>query len=319
MTRWVCFGSFLSLLLSLLGCQANQSRKEEGPIRAVVTVGMIADLVRIIGGEQVRVEQLMGTGVDPHLYRSTRDDAILLRDATIVFYCGLKLEGKMSDAFDRRDRHRPAIAVTSALPAEQILHPEGSDHADPHVWMNVLMWKSAAEVIAQSLIELRPEKKSEFEQRLAALLQKMDRLDAYGMELLSSIPESKRVLITSHDAFQYFGKRYGIEVQGIQGISTDSEAGIQHIQTMVATIVTRKIEAVFVESSVPRDGVEALVRGAADRGQAIKVGGPLYSDSMGEAGTYEGTYEGMMAHNFEVITKFLGGMVPEGGFRGQQP
>ncbi len=288
-------------------------------LRTVATVGMVADLVRRIGGDQVEVQQLLGSGVDPHLYRPTRDDALLIREADVVFYCGLKLEGKMSDLLTRRNDRRPSVAVGHAIDRQKLFGDPGSDHVDPHIWMDVSMWSEASKVVCDTLAQLRPEHAAIFQERLQELQTELKKLDEYGIQVMKTIPKSKRVLITSHDAFRYLGRRYSIEVEGIQGISTDSEAGLRRIRELVDRIVEGKIEAVFIESSVPRDSIEALVRGAADRGQVLKIGGPLYSDAMGDAGTYHGTYIGMLDHNLTTIASFLGGSPPEGGFRGVRP
>lgn len=327
---WVLGCVLIGMVLSLsLGCRfssnaSTESSKENAsgkkiPLRVIATVGMVGDLVRAMGGEQVQVRHLMAAGVDPHLYRPTRDDTLAIRDADAVFYCGLRLEGKMSDLLTKASVRHSNIAVTDSIPKAQLLHPEGSDHADPHVWMDVSLWSSASASVARALQELLPDHREAIESRRKQWEAKLEKLDAFGKEVIGSIPQEKRVLITSHDAFQYFGRRYGIEVAGIQGISTDSEAGLKRIRELVDRIVTQKIEAVFVESSVPQDSVQALVRGAADRGHTLKIGGPLFSDSMGDDGTFEGTYEGMMVHNFKTIAEFLGGRIPEGGYRRTDP
>ncbi len=317
---------FFVVLLVAGGCTkpasdsgSSQNPNSLKPIRVVATVGMVADLVREIGGDSVSVRQLMGSGVDPHLYKATRDDVIALMDAEMVFYSGLMLEGKMGELLNKTSDKQVRTAVTRAIPKDKLFSDEGSEHYDPHVWMDVSLWTAAAGEVAKELSLFRPADKDKFAERFHALSKKLESLDAYGRKVMATIPESKRVLITSHDAFRYFGRRYGIEVQGIQGISTDSEAGLQRIGELVNSIVSRKIEAVFVESSVPQDSIQALVQGAASRGFTVKIGGELFSDAMGKSGTYEGTYVGMLDHNLTLVAKSLGGVAPEKGFAGETP
>ncbi|MBW8269910.1 metal ABC transporter solute-binding protein, Zn/Mn family [Caldovatus aquaticus] len=290
-----------------------------GPLAVLATTAMIGDLVREIGGERIRLEVLMGPGVDPHLYKPTREDVAKMLRADVVFYNGLGLEGKMTDAFVRIARSgKPVYAVTELLPEDQLLEPEGANgHYDPHVWMDPRAWSRAAELIADKLADHDPGGAAGFRRRLAVLQARIRELDAYAERAIASIPERQRVLVTAHDAFNYFARRYGIEVLGIQGISTESEAGVRRIQELVAVLVGRRIPAVFVESSVPDRNVRALVEGARARGHDVVVGGELFSDAMGEPGTYEGTYIGMIDHNVTAIVRALGGVAPERGFQGR--
>lgn len=324
--QWLAVtGMTLLSIVLMVGCNSSRSSSstvpdESKPLRVVATVGMVADLVREIGGDQVQVQQLMGIRVDPHLYRPTRDDTIAIRNADMVFYSGLKLEGKMSDILGKGSQQelkdRKSFAVTASIPQDLLFKAEDFDHADPHVWMDVSMWKLAAKEVLVALQAKRPKHTEAFRERFEKLESQLEGLDQYGLKVIATIPKEKRLLITSHDAFRYFGRRYGIEVGGVQGISTDSEAGLKRIRELVDLIVERKIGAVFIESSVSKDSIEALVRGAADRGQKVEIGGPLFSDAMGEENSYEGTYIGMLDHNISIVAKMLGGQVPEGGYRG---
>ncbi len=307
----------------LAGCdsapQATRKTEFRGdyPIKATVTVGMVADLVRLIGGDHVQVTQLMGAGVDPHLYKPSRDDVSAIISADIVFYNGLMLEGKMGETLARASRDLRCFAAAEALPpAELGIDPEQHAHPDPHVWMSVELWRQAAVGIAAELSAFDPSHAAEYASALAGLEQRLRQLHAYGVEMMACVPEQQRVLVTSHDAFRYFGKAYGIEVQAIQGISTESEAGLNRINELVDMLVTRKIASVFIESSVPEDSIEALLRGAKSRGHEVRIAGSLYSDAMGAKNTYEGTYIGMMDHNLSTIARELGcTKVPAGGFR----
>lgn len=280
---------------------------------------MVADVVRAIGGERVEVNQLIGTGIDPHLYKPTRGDVVQLLGAEIIFYSGLKLEGKMGESFSRIARSGRAVcAVTDALVAEYALQDIiNAHHADPHVWMDVQGWMTTTRAIADELSAFDPPHADDYRQRAAAYRHELETLDAWVREVIASIPAEHRILVTAHDAFRYFGRAYNIEVLGIQGISTESEAGLEHINRLVDLIVERHIPAIFVESSVSERNVRALVEGARARGHTLEIGGTLFSDSMGRPGTYEGTYIGMMDHNATQITRALGGTASERGFQGK--
>jgi manganese/zinc/iron transport system substrate-binding protein len=290
----------------------------EYPIRATVTVGMVADIVRNVGGEHVEVTQIMGAGVDPHLYKATRDDVQTIMGGDIVFYSGLMLEGKMSDTLVKVARSKPVVAVTELLDESQRLEPEDfQGHYDPHVWMDVSAWSKCVDAVAGALAGFDPRHAAAYEGNAKAYREQLAQLHEYGLRSIKSIPEGSRVLITSHDAFNYFGRAYGLDVQGVQGISTESEAGLQRVNELVDLIVRKGVRAVFVESSVPRKNIDALVEGARSRGHQVTIGGELFSDAMGEWGTYEGTYVGMLDHNITLVTRALGGDAPERGMLGK--
>ncbi|WP_235934797.1 metal ABC transporter solute-binding protein, Zn/Mn family [Candidatus Laterigemmans baculatus] len=285
---------------------------------AVATVGMVADLVREIGGDRVEVVQIMGSGVDPHLYKTTRDDVRELMRGDLIFYSGLMLEGKMTDTLEKIGRTKPVYAVTERIRPEYLLEPEDSaGHSDPHVWMDVSAWAQCIVVVAQALSEYDPEHAEEYTQAAARYAAELEELHRYGQERIASVPAERRLLITSHDAFNYFGRAYDLEVVGVQGLSTESEAGLQQINRLVDLIVDREVQAVFVESSVPRKNIESLIDGARSRGHEVVIGSELYSDAMGPEGTYEGTYIGMLDHNITRVARALGGQAPDRGLRGQ--
>jgi manganese/zinc/iron transport system substrate-binding protein len=286
-------------------------------MRGVATVGRVADIVRTVAGDRAEVTSLIGTGVDPHLYKPTRDDVLKLSDADIVFYAGLHLEGKMTDVLVRVARSKPVFAVSEDLPEEKLLK-EG-EAVDPHVWMDVSLWAQTVPVVVRELSKVDPAGAEGYAARGAALEKELAALHEYGQRVIASIPQERRVLITSHDAFSYFGRAYGIEVRGVQGISTESEAGLKDINDLVDFLVSRKISAVFVESSVPRKNVEALIEGARTRGHTVVIGGEMFSDAMGTEGTYEGTYIGMLDHNLTLAARALGGTAPEQGHHGRLP
>jgi len=326
MLRFVTTCSLLFVLLA--GCNgtidsANPSGSDtvdsNSPIAVTTTVGMVADLVRTIGGDRVDVTQICGPGVDPHLYKTTRDDVQTMMTADVIFYSGLMLEGKMTDTLIKMARSKPVVAITEALDEKTLLEPsELSGHYDPHVWMDVSAWSKCVDVIADELAAIDPTSEAAYRQRAETLRQELATLHEYGQRVIATIPEDSRVLITSHDAFNYFGRAYGLDVMGVQGISTESEAGLQRINELVDLLVDKKVKAVFVESSVPRKNIDSLVEGARSRGHEVAVGDKeLFSDAMGAAGTYEGTYIGMLDHNITLVARGLGGNAPEDGFQGK--
>lgn len=307
------------LLASCGKSSSSEASGAGGKATAVTTVAMIGDVVGQIGGERVKVENLIGEGVDPHLYKPTASDVKKLQAADIVFYNGLMLEGKMTDIFVKiASSGKPVHAVTDTILKDGgYVMDTGDQHHDPHVWMDVAGWTKAAGDIAGSLAKFDPAHEAEYKERATTYTAELKKLDDYARTSLASIPEKQRVLVTAHDAFNYMARAYGLEVRGIQGISTESEAGLKDINQLVDFIVTRQIPAVFVESSVPRKSVEALVEGAKAKGHQVKIGGELFSDAMGPAGAYEGTYIGMIDHNVTVITRALGGNAPEKGLNGK--
>ena len=316
MTRHLAI-TCLAFAICCAGCSREPGEtvdsSDEMRTRVVTTTGMIADLARAIGGDRVNVTNLIGEGVDPHLYKPTRDDVAALLDADIIFYNGLHLEGRMGDVLARAGADRPTIAVTERLPEERLIHPnddQDQDHADPHVWLAPELWALCGNTVCNALAEMRPQDRAEFQANLETFQAGAAELDALGTSAIGSIPRESRLLVTSHDAFNYFGRAFDIEVVGVQGISTDSEAGLADLEALVELVVQRRVPAVFVESSVPRRSIEALVEGAAARGHVVTIGGELFSDSMGPAGTPEGTWKGMVHHDIQVVTESLGGTFP---------
>jgi manganese/zinc/iron transport system substrate-binding protein len=285
--------------------------------RILATVAMVGDLVREIGGDRVRAETLLGEGVDPHTYRPTRADIARLNAADMIFYNGLLLEGQMTDVFVRLARSgKPVFSVTELLAADQLLREDdGKD--DPHVWMDVSLWAKAAQRVCDELIRFRPRDADIFRRNGDDLARRLSALDAYVKQVIGSVPEQRRILVTAHDAFGYFSRRYGIAVEGIQGLSTEAEAGVRRIQELVDMLVERRVPAVFVETSVNDRNVRAVIEGAAAKGHQVAIGGSLFSDAMGAPGTYEGTYVGMMDHNATIIARALGGEAPAKGLNGR--
>ncbi|WP_265518704.1 metal ABC transporter solute-binding protein, Zn/Mn family [Nitratireductor luteus] len=294
--------------LSALPASAQQ------PLSIVATTGMIADAARQVGGDQVEVKALMGPGVDPHAYRQTRTDILAMTKADLVLWHGLYLEAQMEDFMHDLEKRRDVVAVAESLPKDLLLtHDIYQDKYDPHVWMDPDLWSKVVVTVRDALIAERPEAKEVFTQNAEAHLKEIADLSAYAKKVTASVPEGSRMLVTAHDAFNYFGRAYGFEVLGIQGISTQSEAGLNRISELVDILVDRKIRAVFVESSVSDRNMRALIEGAGSKGHKVVIGGQLYSDAMGPDGTYEGTYLGMIDHNVTGITRALGGDAPERG------
>jgi manganese/zinc/iron transport system substrate-binding protein len=306
---------FAALAL-LAGCggetkENSASRKAGGevserPIKVTTTTMMIADIVKNVAGDRATVERLMGPGVDPHLYKATQADLEKLSGCDIIFYNGLHLEGKMGDIFVKMARTRPVVAVAEDIPQEQLREPpEFHGNFDPHIWFDVSLWMKASETVRDRLKELDPAHAAEYDRGAADYLARLGELHVWCGERLKEIPKEKRVLVTAHDAFGYFGRAYDVEVLGLQGISTVAEYGLRDLSKMVDTLVERKISAVFAESSVPKRSIEALVKGCHDRGHPIRIGGELFSDAMGAEGTPEGTYVGMVRHNVDTIVAAL--------------
>lgn len=306
------------------GSEATPSATgESDKIQAIATVGMVRDIVANVGGDRVEVENLMGEGVDPHLYKPTRDDVLKLNDADAVFYVGLHLEGRMTDTFNTlKAKGKPVYAVTELIDPSYVIQEENEEYeggmeSDPHVWMDVAAWSKTVEAVANALSEMDPDHEETYQANAAAYQQELADLDAYGKSIIASVPEKQRYLVTAHDAFNYFGRAYGVDVVGVQGLSTESEAGVQDINRLVDLIVEKEIPAIFVETSVSDKNVRAIIEGAKARGWDVVIGGELYSDAMGETGTYTGTYLGMMDHNLTTITRALGGEAPEKGMDGK--
>ena len=284
----------------------------------VATTGMIADAARQIGGDLVEVRALMGPGVDPHSYRQTRSDIVALTRADLVLRHGLYLEAQMEDLFAKLAPRGTLVAVGEAVPRDRLIaHRTYADKFDPHVWMVPALWSHAVAAVGDALVARLPDAADQIATRKAAYLVQVARLQSYAETTLATVPAQSRVLVTAHDAFSYFGRAFGYEVMGIQGISTESEAGLNRIAELVETLVSRRIRAAFVESSVSDRNIRALIEGAAAQGHRVEIGGELFSDAMGRDGTYEGTYPGMIDHNVTTIARALGGTPPERGMDGR--
>jgi len=308
------------LLFLLVGC--NPTKKAGTPssaagFRVVATTGMVGDLVRRVAGDRAQVTTLIGEGVDPHLYRPTSDDVGKMMKADLIFYSGLGLEGAMQSAFESAGRRgNVVIAVTDQIPKERLRFPsEFSGHPDPHVWNDPGLWKLCLERVVAVLSESDPDHAAGYAERGAIYRQELEQLDEYARTCLATIPKQNRYLVTAHDAFGYFSTAYELTERSVQGISTDSEPGVQDINNLVDFLVQNKIPAVFVEATVNADSLRAVMERCEQRRWLVRQGGMLYSDSMGRPGSYEGTYSGMMDHNVTTVVRALNGTVQEGGFQ----
>ena len=275
-------------------------------LRVTATTGQVADVVRNVGGERVTVTALMGPGVDPHLYKASAGDVITLQRTDVVFYSGLHLEGRMIEIFERLARTKPVYAITDKIPVEQLRRPPEFEGAyDPHVWFEPTLWATTADVVAERLAALDPPSAGLYRTNAAIYKQRIAELDAYARQKLAAIPAESRVLITAHDAFGYFGAHYDIEVRGLQGISTASEAGGADVQQLAAFIAERNVKALFIESSVPQATIEAVQAAVQAKGKQVDIGGQLFSDALGAADSPEGTYLGMFKYNVDTISAAL--------------
>ncbi len=305
------------LLALILACSADVSAQQR-KLRVVTTVSMLADAARAIGGDRLDVSSLLGEGVDPHTYRPTRADIARLSAADLVIANGLHLEAQLNETLKLLGKTKTILFAAEKIPDGRLLADEEyPDRKDPHVWMDPELWKLVAVAIRDTLIERDAPGRAAYEKGAQVYTAELDRIHNYSRELLTAVPKESRVLVTAHDAFNYFGRAYDFEVEGIQGLSTESEAGLKRIESLVQLVAARKVNAVFVESSVPERNVRALVEGADARKHKLAIGGVLYSDALGAPGTYEGTVIGMLDHNVTTIARAFGVETPARGMQGK--
>jgi manganese/zinc/iron transport system substrate-binding protein len=305
--RNVWLGLTVAVLLAGCGDGDEIANIAGRKVRVVATIGMIADAAQNVGGERVEVTALMGPGVDPHTYKATAGDVRRMEQADLVLYNGLHLEGQMAELFGRL-RRTTAVALAERLDPDKDLRKatEGFEGTyDPHVWFDVRLWMKVVEATRDVLIEKDPDHASVYQENAKAYLGRLTDLDAYVRKQAARVPSDQRVLITAHDAFHYFGRAYGFEVRGLQGISTATEASINDVEALAEVITRRRIPAIFVESSVNEKNLKAVQEAVQSKGFRVKIGGELFSDAMGDPGTREGTYEGMVRHNIDTIVEAL--------------
>lgn len=296
----------IALAIFMVSCTPSTQNKS-GKLTVVTTTTMITDIVSEIGKDKIEVQGLMGAGVDPHLYKASEGDVNKLYNADLVFYSGLHLEGKLVEVFEKMQHQGvKTIALSDTLDKGHLIESENfAANYDPHIWFNIDLWRKVTAYAASKLMEADPNNKAYYQANLNSYLVKFDSVAQVIENTIKELPEDKRILITAHDAFNYFGQKYGFEVLGLQGISTATEAGVQDVQNLTDLIVKRKVKAIFIESSVPKRNIEALQAAVDSKGFKVNIGGELYSDACGDAGTVEGTYLGMFMHNVNTIVNAL--------------
>ncbi len=291
-------------VIFLVACKAPT--KSSGKLKVVVTTSMLTDLVKNIGGDLIDLQGLMGAGVDPHLYKASEGDVSKLFNADVIFYNGLHLEGKLVAVFEKMETQKTTVALGEFLAKEGLI---GSDYFasnyDPHVWFNIQYFKEFSDKVTSVLSDKDPKNAASFTANNLAFQQKLDLLHTAVVNTIATLAPEKRILVTAHDAFNYFGKAYGFKVVGLQGLSTATEAGVQDVQKLSEYIIANKVKAIFIESSVPRRTIEALQEAVLSKGHQVSIGGSLYSDALGDADSVEGTYVGMFLYNIKTIVNAL--------------
>lgn len=308
--QWNWSSLFVIILTAALlaGCSADKEPEaiEDGKLNIVTTIGQIADPISIIGGEYVHVTSLMGPGVDPHLYNATTGDILKLEKSDVIFYSGLYLEANMMRVFEELGNEKTVLGIGDTIAVEKLLKDENGA-IDPHIWFDIDLWKEALEAAANKLAEIAPEHANYFNENKLNYFNELDTLKQESIAKLGEIPEAQRILVTAHDAFGYFGRMQNVEVIGLQGLSTEAEVGLTDIEDTIDILVKYKVPAVFIESSINPDSINAVIEGSKRNGLDVKLGGELYSDAMGDSNTAEGTYIGMYRHNVDTIYEALSG------------
>ncbi len=297
--------SFFLTALALLSACAGDTNRREGPLRVVATTGLVADALKQVAGPHAEITALMGPGVDPHLYKATQGDLARLQQADLIVINGLHLEGKLAEVLERLGRQRPVVALGEALDSTQLRRVGPGGAVDPHIWFDVRRWRAAAVAAAEALATHDSVNAPRYRAAAERYDAQLDSLDRWVQAQIGSIPPERRVLVTAHDAFGYFGQAYGLEVRGLQGLSTAAEFGLRDVSTLVSFLVERRIPAVFVESSVPAKAIEAVVEGCRARGHNVRIGGTLYSDALGAPDGPAATYIGMVTANVNTIVSSL--------------
>lgn len=298
--------TILLIIVIMISCN-KKTTKENGKLNIVTTTTMITDLVKNIGGNQVNINGLMGSGVDPHLYKASEGDVSKLFNADIIIYNGLHLEGKLEEVFEKmKHQNKKIIVASDTINKKNLIESENfASNYDPHIWFDINNWSKITSYISKKLIHLDPKNELIYKKNTQQYLIKLKKLNTQINSKINELPESKRVLVTAHDAFNYFGKQHKFNVVGLQGLSTATEAGVQDVQKLAKFIINNKIKAIFVESSVPKRTIEALQEAVNAKGHQVLIGGTLYSDALGNKGTIEGTYTGMYNHNVNIIVDAL--------------
>lgn len=303
----------ISIVLLLAACSSDETTtnendgidSEDGKIYIVTTIAQIGEPLSVIGGERVNVESLMGPSIDPHVYNATKSDIDKINNAELIFYNGLDLEANMIEIFEKLSNSKPAIAISESISEDDLLTDEDGA-LDPHIWFDIDLWKQALDRAVEELKEYSPDDADYFEENKQQYFSELEALKEEA-EKLKEIPEEQRYLVTAHDAFGYFGRMHDIEVVGLQGLSTEDEIGVSDINETIDLIEQYQVPAIFVESTINPNSIEAVLEGAKEKGLEVEIGGELYSDAMGEHGTEEGTYIGMYRYNVDTIYEALTG------------
>ncbi len=297
---------YIVLVVAMIGCKQKEKSKN-GKLQIVTTTTMITDLVQNIGGDKIEVKGLMGAGVDPHLYKASEGDVSKLFNADVIIYNGIHLEGKLEEVFEKmRHQNHKTIAVSDAIDKNTLIDSEFfASNYDPHIWFDITNWEIITKYLISQLSELDSKNASFYKENGEAYLKELAALKITITEMINPLPVEKRILVTAHDAFNYFGKAFQFNVVGLQGLSTATEAGVKDVQKMATFIIEKNVKSIFIESSVPRRTVEALQEAVKSKGHEIEIGGTLFSDALGDFGTIEGTYIGMYIHNVKTIISSL--------------
>jgi len=297
---------YIVLVVAIIGCKPKE-RSRSGKLQIVTTTTMITDLVKNIGGDKIEVKGLMGAGVDPHLYKASEGDVSKLFNADVIIYNGIHLEGKLEEVFEKmRHQNKKTIAVSDAIDKKTLIESEFfASNYDPHIWFDITNWEIITTYLIHQLSELDAKNAASYKKNGEAYLKELASLKITITEMINPLPVEKRILVTAHDAFNYFGKAFQFNVVGLQGLSTATEAGVKDVQKMAAFIIEQDVKSIFIESSVPRRTVEALQEAVKSKGHQIEIGGTLFSDALGDFGTIEGTYIGMYKHNVKTIISSL--------------
>lgn len=308
MKKWILLLISIIIVTNLVGyVNSSEIEKDSEKINIVTTTTILKDIVKNIGGNNVEVKALMGPGVDPHLYKASAGDVEKMMNADLIIFNGLHLEGKMTDIFEQLDQiDMKTLAAANLVDSSKLIESEEFDgNYDPHAWFDVKIWMEVVKVIKDNLVELDYENKEDYISNTEEYKKELEKLDEYVKNRAEEIPDEKRVLITAHDAFSYFGKAYDFQVEGLQGISTVAETGTLDVKELADFIAEKEIPAIFIESSVPVKNVEALQAAVRNRGFNVEIGGELFSDSLGDPGTDEGTYIGTVKYNVDTIVNAL--------------
>lgn len=304
--------AILAMVMLLAACQSSKQSDQAGTkgnedgeqLKVLTTIAQIGEPISVIGGDLIEVTSLIGTGVDPHLFQATTGDIAKLDQSDIILYNGLYLEANMLTAFEQMNKSKPVIAIGEVIPESKLLKDE-TGAIDPHIWFDISLWKEALGAAVKEIIKLLPEHKEQLTANMEEYFLKLDELEQESKAKLAQIPKQQRILVTAHDAFGYFGAVNDMYVVGLQGLSTESEIGISDIEDTIELLMEYNVPAVFIESSINPDKINAVIEGAKKNGLDVKLGGELFSDAMGAEGTKEGTYIGMYAHNVNTITEGL--------------